>query len=238
MLKIEATPLAFDRAGKPLHKSDRVFVDWVQDEESLTYGIGTTGENTAEAEIYDIVDPNQLIVICPFDSALYSVQAGDVEKQELTLAPVERFENTDPIENQNEGDQMGRARLMAPFNSRLDQGADILVALMRSVRKVVMPLQYKVSKLGNAQVNEDGLVKNGMIGCEIQVSDYTMKRKSTVSIDLLVKDGEVQKPFFFKTSAGEHYPWTEAGFRKFLKIPLTPYISKRSPSAELAFNRD
>jgi hypothetical protein len=238
MLKIEATPLAFDKTGLPLHKHDRVFVDWVQDPDDLTYGIGTTGENTAEAEIYDIVDPNQLIVICPFDSALYSVQAGDVEKQELTLAPVERFENTDPIENQNEGDQMGRARLMAPFNSRLDQGADILVALMRSVRKVVLPLQYKISRLGNAQVNEDGLVKNGMIGCEIQVSDYTMKRKGTVSIDLLVKDGEVQQPFFFRTSVGVHYPFTEAGFRKWLDIPATPYISKKTPSAELAFNRD
>lgn len=238
MLKIEATPLAFDRAGKPLHKGEHVFVDWIQDEESLTYGIGETGNNTAEAEIYDIVDPNQLILICPFDSALYSVPAGKVEKQELSLLPVQKFENTNPIEDQNETDQQGRDRLMAPFDSRIDEAADILIDLMRSVRKVVMPIQYKMSKLSNGSVDGEGVVKSGTVGCEIQVSDYTMKRKGTVSVELLVKEGEVQKPFFFKTSGGEHYPWTEAGFRKFLNIPLTPYISKRSPNAELAFNRE
>jgi hypothetical protein len=101
-----------------------------------------------------------------------------------------------------------------------------------------MPLQYKLSKLSNVRVDDKGAIKSGMVECEVQVSDYTMKRKGTVSVDLLVKDGEVQKPFFFRTSVGEHYPWTEAGFRKFLNIPLTPYISKRSPNAELAFNRD
>jgi hypothetical protein len=58
------------------------------------------------------------------------------------------------------------------------------------------------------------------------------------SVDLIVKNGEVQRPFFFRTSVGVHYPFTEAGFRKWLDIPLTPYISKKTPSAELAYNRD
>lgn len=237
MLKT-ATPLAFDKHGKPLHKGDKVFIDWIQDEDSLTGGIGETGNNTVEAEVYDIVDPNQLIVICPFDDALYSVQAGDVEKHELTLQPVEHLENTNPIERENETDQMGRARLLAPFDSRLDQVADILVELMKSVKKAVMPLQYKVSRLENAKIAVSGIVQEGLVGCEIQVSDYTMKRKGMFSVDLIVKDGEVQRPFFFRTSVGVVYPFTEAGFRKWLDIPLTPYISKKMPSAELAYNRD
>jgi epoxyqueuosine reductase QueG len=133
---------------------------------------------------------------------------------------------------------MGETRLMSPIEEPINLAADALMAAMKKVKSSVMPLQYNLKRLIGSSLEKTGDWKEGIVEAEIFVSDLLMKRKSVISVRVLIKNGKAEEPFSFSTSTGKVYPWTEAGFRKSLNIPLTPYISKRPGAATLSSRRD
>ena len=70
---IEAA-LAFDGNGLPVHKTDKVMVDWGAVVEKTT-----EPESIIEVEVYDIPTSNQIVLVSPQDGSLHVVPSGSVK---------------------------------------------------------------------------------------------------------------------------------------------------------------
>jgi hypothetical protein len=232
MLKI-ATPLAFDKLGKALHKGD---VCILFGDSSISSDDITPNHTKRQVEILDILPNNRAVVICA-GGDLKPVETGNLEKIETINDPQISFsDDQETLNEKNENEGFQRVRLLIGNNETIDGVADTIIALMKLINRAVLPIQMKVDKIANRKVAADGIVEEGSVDCEVQVKDNYSNRKKTVGFTLNIKNSEVGKPDTF-SSGNVDYPFTEAGFRKCLDIPLKPYVSKKPTSATIS-NRD
>lgn len=230
--------LSYDSKGEILHKGDKVLAPVPVSETftELSVGIDMT-DTLVEVEIYDILIGNRVVIVHPEDKTLYVLDSGATTKVDKLVPVVEHFER-DQIGRMNEEAELGRARLMSPKDELLNEVADILLGLMKQVRKVAIATAYNIKKMESVVTAKTGMVMEGKVEAEIHVAEMTMKRKSKLYVELLVRKGKVQIPFGFRTSDGKQYPFNEAGIRKHLKIPVEPYFGKRPPEAVISFRKD
>lgn len=237
MLTISAS-ISYDSRGNILHKGDRVLAPIPVSDTFSEFSVGTDMTDTlVEAEIYDILVGNRIAVVHPEDKTLVVMDSGSTTKVDKLVQVVEHFEG-DQIGRMNEESELGRARLMSPKDELLNEVADILLDLMKSVKKVVMATAYNIKKMESVVTARTGRVMEGKVEAEIHVADMMMKRKSKLYVELLVREGTVQTPFGFRTSDGKQFPFNEAGIRKHLNIPLEPYIGKKPSGAVMSYRKD
>lgn len=237
MLTISAS-LSYDSKGNILHKGDRVLAPLTVSETFEQYSVGTTMTDTLiEVEVYEILLGNRIVIIHPEDNTLYVMDSGNTTKIDKVVSTVQHFEG-EQIGRMNEDSELGRARLMSPKDELLNEVADILLAMTAEVKKVVIPTQYNIKRMESIVTARTGRVMEGRVEAEIHVSDMTMKRKSKLYVELPIREGKVEKSFWFKVSDGRMFPWNEAGIRKHLNIPMTPYVGKRPPEAVMSFRKD
>lgn len=221
MIKI-ATPLAFDRDGKALHKGDLC---------DMPDGQSEAGKTTVE--ILDIVPQNKVVVIMPDGDTKVTDSTGLISVERAKEG--ESFE-TPSVTTKQPGIGQQRVILLTPNDLIIDGAADALLAVMRKVSKAVRVLQYKVNKVERQKLAEDGTVTKGIVECQAQVQDNMSARKGTATLRLAIEDGNVKEPTEFE-GGEQKYPFTEAGFKKWLDISSTPYYSKK-PSPVVKSNRD
>lgn len=212
--------ISYDGNGRFLHRGDEVALP----------------NSEGKFEVYDVLGGNRVSIINS-EGVVEVVDSGNTQRVEKEIPQVPHFE-TPPIEKENEPKEMGETRLMSPIEEPINLAADALMAAMKKVKASVMPLQYNLKRLVGSSLEKTGDWKEGNVEAEIFVSDLLMKRKAVITVNIIIKEGKAYEPFSFTTSTGRIYPFTEAGFRKSLNIPLTPYISKRPGAATLSSRRD
>lgn len=224
-----ASPLAFDSKGNALHKGD--LCNQITD-----MGEGNTPDMIiCQIEIFDILPNNRAVCILP-DSTTEVLETGKLDKIIRSEEPSLNF-SEDTIQKENEDEEFQRIRMLTEDNTVFDGIADILLLLVKKVSKVVIPLQFKVNKVSHTKVAKDGIVTEGTVECQIQVKDNYSARKGTANIRLSIVNGQVSASDTFSVGESVEYPFTEAGFKKWLDIPETQYVSKK-PSPVVRSNRD
>lgn len=227
-----ATPLAFDGKGVALHKGDVCNF-------ALDRGEDLTPDMIlVQVEIEDIL-PNNKAIVVKGNGELMSVETGLLERVVRSEEPAPDFSGEGiSVEKLNEKKKFQRIRMLSSEDiPMLDGVADALLKLMKSVNKSVQPLQFKVNKLVHEKVAADGVVEVGRVECQVQVKDNYSQRRGTADIVLAVKDSEVESPTVFTSGDKQEFPFTDAGFKRWLDIPSKQYISKK-PSPAVRSNRD
>jgi hypothetical protein len=216
MLKI-ATPLAFDSKGNTLHKND--LCKMLVGDQSVT--------------VLDVIPQNWCIVVMP-NGETKSMAATELVRVDEANADVEKFESPSP--DNGEGPGQERVKLLTPNDLIYEGTADSLLAVMKSVARAVRVIAFKVNRVERKKIAEDGVIMAGVVECQVAVQDNFGMRRGTASLRLAIEDEKVKIPTEFE-GGGKEYPFTEAGFKKWLNIPATPYVSKK-PISVIRSNRD
>ncbi len=200
-----ATPLAFDKNGKPLHKFQPCKYE---------------GE---QIEIIDIIPKNQVCISTP-EGDVEVVDGIELElMQESSKEPVS-FSSPSISDMTDHND--GMTRLLTPNDLYIDGAADILMKLMKKISKAVRIIQFKIDKIERAKLASDGTVMQGTVSCMLQVQENCGNRKGSMNVSLAIKNGEVQLTDRF-IGGDKEYPFTENAVRVWLNIPEKPYYSKK-----------
>lgn len=238
MITIEAA-ISYDMNGDILHKGDTVllsesaFEDLINDHDFSVL----PSNKKIEVEVYDVLSENRVSVIRPKDKTVVVTEGDWVEKKQELIEPVVFFEGKS-LATENENNAMGRAHLMAPYDRLLLDAANLLLKLLKTVRKTVMPTDLNVKQVTHSEVNENGKILEGLISIEARVSDLMQKRKMACLIEFPIRKGEIQTPFGFKSSAGKMYIFNDIGFKKAMNLPHIPYLSKRPSRCTMSFLPD